>query len=35
VKLMQGYLFGRPEKPSGVLPEIDVAVSISSGHRVA
>ncbi|MFT4098576.1 MAG: EAL domain-containing protein [Rhodoblastus sp.] len=35
VKLMQGYLFGRPEKFSGQLPQIDVAVSISSGNRVA
>ncbi|HMN70719.1 MAG TPA: EAL domain-containing protein [Rhodoblastus sp.] len=35
VKLMQGYLFGRPEKFRKKLPAIDVAVSISSGHRVA
>jgi len=35
VKLMQGYLFGRPQTLSGELPTIDVAVSISAGHRVA
>ena len=35
VKLMQGYLFGRPEPLSGALPKIDAAVSISAGHRVA
>lgn len=34
VKLMQGYLFGRPEKLCGDLPAIGAAVSISSG-RVA
>lgn len=34
VKLMQGYLFGRPERLAGELPRIDVAVSISAG-RVA
>ena len=31
VKLMQGYLFGRPETLGDGLPEIGAAVSISSG----
>ena len=35
VKLMQGYLFGRPAALGDGLPEIATAVSISSGSRVA
>ncbi|MFO1167347.1 MAG: EAL domain-containing protein [Rhodoblastus sp.] len=31
VKLMQGYLFGKPQSIAGGLPDIDAAVSISSG----
>ncbi|HRY04773.1 MAG: EAL domain-containing protein, partial [Hyphomicrobiales bacterium] len=31
VKLMQGYLFGRPEYLGDRLPEIGAAISISSG----
>ncbi len=31
VRLMQGYLFGRPERLADGLPRIDAAVSISSG----